>query len=111
MENPKYQIFVGKDDQFYFHLQARNGEIILASEGYTAKHSTENGIESVRENSPDDSRYERKTSTDNQHYFVLKATNGEIIGTSEMYTTTAAMENGLESVKENGSDAPVEDLT
>ncbi len=34
MDNPKFRIFVGKDGQYYFHLKARNGEIILQSEGY-----------------------------------------------------------------------------
>ena len=66
MENPKYQIFLGKDDQFYFRLRARNGEIILASEGYTEKHNAVNGIDSVRENAPIDDRFERKMSSDDQ---------------------------------------------
>jgi uncharacterized protein len=44
-------------------------------------------------------------------YFVLKAGNGEIIATSESYTTTAAAKNGIGSVKENAPKAPVEDET
>ena len=47
----KYEVFLGKDQQFYFHLKAANGEIILASEGYTQKHNAEKAIESVRLNS------------------------------------------------------------
>jgi len=49
MKNPKFQIFEGKDQQFYFHLRARNGEIILASEGYTTKSACKNGIEAIKE--------------------------------------------------------------
>ncbi len=48
MDNPKYQIFKGKDGQFYFRLKAANGEIIASSEGYTTKQSAQNGIEAIR---------------------------------------------------------------
>ena len=51
---PKYEIFKSeKDQQFYFHLKAGNGEIILASEGYVAKESAQKGIHSVGVNAPD----------------------------------------------------------
>lgn len=73
--------------------------------------SCKNGIESVRKNSPDDSRYERKESTNGKHYFVLKAGNSQIIGTSEMYESVSGMNNGIESVKKNGQAAEIEDLT
>ena len=111
MKNPKFQIHKGKDDQFYFHLRAANGEIILVSEGYKKKDSAENGIESVKTNAPDDERYERKTSAKKQPYFVLKAANHEVIGTSEMYSSEAARDNGIEAVKDDAPGAPTEDLT
>ena len=50
--NPKFEIYNDKAGEFRFRLKARNGEIILASEGYKTKASCENGIESVRKNSP-----------------------------------------------------------
>jgi uncharacterized protein len=58
-----------------------------------------------------DSRYERKTSKDDKPYFVLKAANGEIIGTSEMYSSSSAAEKGIESCKANGPSAPTKDET
>lgn len=51
----------------------------------------------------------KKTSTGVK--FNLKAGNGEIIATSEIYTTEAACRNGIESVKRNAPEAPVEDQT
>lgn len=48
--NPKFEIYTDKAGEFRFRLKARNGEIILSSEGYKAKASCENGIESVRKN-------------------------------------------------------------
>lgn len=51
--NPKFEIYTDKAGEFRFRLKARNGEIILSSEGYKAKASCENGIESVRKNAPE----------------------------------------------------------
>ena len=48
--NPKFEIYEDKAGEFRFRLKARNGEIILSSEGYKAKASCKNGIESVRKN-------------------------------------------------------------
>jgi uncharacterized protein YegP (UPF0339 family) len=39
--------------------------------------------------------------------FNLKATNGQVIGTSELYESIAARENGIESVKKNAPDAEI----
>ena len=51
--NPKFEIYTDKAGEFRFRLKARNGEIILSSEGYKAKASCENGVESVRKNAPE----------------------------------------------------------
>ncbi len=48
--NPKFEMYTDKAGEFRFRLKARNGEIIAVSEGYVAKASCENGIESVRKN-------------------------------------------------------------
>ena len=87
-----------------FDLKAGNGQVILTSEVYTTKAACQNGIESVKKNAPDDARYERKDSTNGKPTFNLKATNGQVIGTSELYETVAARENGIESVKKNAPD-------
>lgn len=107
----KFEITTRKNGEFQFNLKAGNGQIVLTSEGYTTKANCVKGIESVKKNSPDDSKFERKDSTNNKFYFNLKATNGQIIGTSQMYTTSASRENGITSVKTNGPIAEVVDLS
>ena len=52
-KNPKFEIYNDKAGEFRFRLKAGNGEIIAASEGYKAKDSCKNGIESVKKNAPD----------------------------------------------------------
>lgn len=51
--NPAFEIYADKAGEFRFRLKAKNGEPILASEGYKAKASCENGVESVKKNAPD----------------------------------------------------------
>jgi len=95
---------MGKDGQYYFALTAKNGQVILASEGYKAKEGCENGIESVKHASMEEKSFVRKTTTDGQTYFTIRASNGQAIGKSETYKTKESMENGIRSVKTN---APV----
>lgn len=107
----KYEIFSDKSEKFHFRLKAGNGEIILASQAYSSKSAAHNGIESVQKNSADDERYERLTAKDGSPYFNLKAANQQIIGHSEMYKSTASRDNGIDSVKKNGSTDKIVDLT
>ncbi|MBE6116420.1 MAG: DUF1508 domain-containing protein [Erysipelotrichaceae bacterium] len=53
VKNPKFEMYVDKSGEYRFRLKARNGEIILASEGYSQKAGCKNGIESVRKNAAD----------------------------------------------------------
>lgn len=111
MDNPKYEIYKGHDDQFYFRLRAANGEVILASEGYTTADACRGGIESVRENASNDERYRREDAADGQFYFVLSAPNGEAIGMSERYTTERWRDGGIQVVMMIAPEAPVEVTT
>ncbi|MDH6356126.1 uncharacterized protein YegP (UPF0339 family) [Dysgonomonas sp. PH5-45] len=103
----KFIITKRKNNEFQFNLKAANGQTILTSEGYTTKASCLNGIESVRKNAPDDTKYERLVSKNNKPYFNLKAANGQVIGTSELYESEAARENGIVSVKKNAHKADI----
>lgn len=58
--NPKFEVYTDKAGEFRFRLKARNGEIIAVSEGYKAKPSCMNGIESVRKNAPEAEVVEEK---------------------------------------------------
>lgn len=107
----KYEIYSGKNGQFYFRLKAANGEVILASEGYVSKAGCENGIASVKKNAGDEAHYDRLTAKDGSPYFNLKAANHQVIGRSEMYSSPQARDKGIESVRKNGPVADVHDLT
>ena len=56
--------------------------------------------------------YELSKAKDGQYRFVLKAGNGEVILTSELYKAKASAENGIASVQNNSPDeARYEKLT
>lgn len=107
----KFVITKRTNGEFQFNLKADNGQTILSSEGYSSKANCDNGIESVRKNSQDDTKFDSKTSSNGKYYFNLKATNGQIIGTSEMYESASGRDNGIDSVKNNAPGATVDDQT
>ena len=51
--------------------------------------------------------FHEKTSENGQHYFVLKASNGEVIGTSETYISKESRKLGIEAVMETAPIAVV----
>ena len=107
-----------------FDLKAGNGEVIATSEVYSSEESCRKGIASVQKNAPvaavEDQtvegfaaekhpKFEMYTDKAGEFRFRLKSTNGQIIAVSEGYKAKASCVNGIESVKKNAPDAPVEE--
>lgn len=107
----KFELKKSKNDKFFFSLLAGNGQNILQSEMYESKASAQNGIESVRKNAGDASRFEKLTSTKGEPYFVLKAGNHQVIGNSQMYASEKSRDNGIESCAAHAPAAGIEDLS
>ena len=106
----KFEMYKDAGDQFRFRLKAGNGQNILSSEAYTSKAGCKNGIESVMKNAGDDSNYEKLESKKGEPYFNLKSTNGQVIGTSQRYSSMSAMQSGIDSVKANAASSEISDL-
>jgi uncharacterized protein YegP (UPF0339 family) len=107
----KFTITNRKNGEFQFTLSATNGQVILTSQGYSSRANCTNGIESVRKNAMDESKFVEKTAADGSPYFVLMATNGQVIGTSQMYASAEACKKGIASVQANAANAVVADET
>lgn len=105
----KFVISQRYNNEFQFNLLAENGQVILSSEGYVSKSACSNGIESVKTNALDVTRFDKKISSNGKYYFNLRASNGQIIGSSEMYESQASRDNGLQSVMTNIKNASIED--
>ena len=107
----KFVITTRKNGEFQFNLKAGNGQVVLTSEGYTTKPSCMNGVESVKKNAPDLSRFEKKVAKNGKFYFNLKASNGQVIGNSEMYESENSRDNGIKAVQSNAANATIDDQT
>lgn len=103
-----FQSKTSKDGQFYFNLVSE-GKVLLKSEMYTQKRSCANGIESVKKNAAEAKRYERAVAQSGKHYFNLKASNGQVIGTSMMHDDEASLEAAISACQQAGS-ASVEEV-
>lgn len=106
-----FELSKSSDGQFHFVLKAGNAETILSSELYKAKASAENGIASVQNHCGADERYEKKVAANGKFFFSLKASNGQVIGMSQMYASEATRDGGIASVKANGASKTVKDKT
>ena len=107
----KFEITVRKNGEYQFNLKATNGQVILTSQGYATKANCLNGVESVKKNSQDEKRFDKKVASDGRPFFNLMATNGQVIGSSQMYANEINMNNGIASVMNNAKDAEIVDLT
>lgn len=105
-----------------FDLKAGNGQVIATSEVYTTASACKNGIASVKKNAPvaavedqtvegfakeKNPKFEIYQDKAGEYRFRLKATNGQVIATSEGYTAMTGCVNGVESVKKNAPDAEI----
>lgn len=106
----RFQVFRGKDEQFYFRLLDGQGAIFLASEGYKTLASCINGILSVKKNAALNERFRRRTALDGERYFVLTAGNRRVVGTSETFASEGELEADIRKVQQLAPQAGVEHL-
>ncbi|TNE34135.1 MAG: DUF1508 domain-containing protein [Alphaproteobacteria bacterium] len=107
----KFELYKDNAGEFRFRLKAGNGENVGASEGYKAKASAANGIESVKKNAPDSNRYSLFEGKNGKWYFNLKAGNGETILTSQGYGSEQGAKAGTEAVARAADGAETDDQT
>ena len=94
-------------EPFSFSFVNEAGKVVVKSENYKAKKSALNGIESVRKNSQNDGRYEFKESKSGKFFFNVKASNGQIVGTSALYASEAEREAAIAELKREAPAAPL----
>ena len=100
-----FKLSKGKSGKLHFTLHAKNTQVVLTSEAYNTRASAVNGIVSVKKNAATRVSFEVRTAKDGRAYFVLKAKNGEIIGTSQMYAHRSSAYVGIKSVMANAPSA------
>ena len=113
-----------KKDGFVFSLVASNGVVIGTSQTYRSSKSAQNGIESVRFNRNariedqtidgyeilTNPKYEVYKDEAGEFRFRLKAMNGDVVFSSEGYSSKSNAKNGIESIRKYAEEAKVEVL-
>jgi uncharacterized protein YegP (UPF0339 family) len=94
-----FETFQSVDGRYYFNLMAGNGENVLRSQGYTRLASAQNGVASVLAHGNDKRNFDLLQAKNGDWYFNLKASNGEIIGTSELYASKSNASRGAVAVR------------
>lgn len=94
---PDFELWKDQGGQWRFALQARNGEALVQSEGYTTRTAAINGVLSVLANGESAAAYELRTAANGEHYFNLRAANRQVIATSETYATAAGARAGVDA--------------
>lgn len=105
----KFVINTNSNGEYQFDFINDNNEIILSSGEYTRKFMCIKGIESVKLNSQDHTKFNRKTAQTNKRYFNIKAFNGKIIAISKMFDDKHLCDTELESFKTKALNAMIED--
>lgn len=96
-------------EPFLFRFTDDEGKVILKSENYKARASAVNGINSVKKNASSEKRYERKTAKNGKAYFNLKATNGQVIGTSPMFDNDLKRQDAIDILSSSAASAELDD--
>jgi len=103
----KFQMKTRENGDWQFNLKADNGQVVLSSQGYNSKDACLNGIASVKKNCLDENSFEKKEASNGKVFFNLKAGNGQVIGSSQMYADASGRDNGIDSVKSNAPSAEI----
>jgi uncharacterized protein len=107
-----YDLIEAQDGQWYFNLVAANGQTIGTSELYVTRSNAERALSTVvglvraaaETRAAKVAKFQTFRGLDAQHYFHLRAGNGEIVLQSQGYVQKASALNGIASVRQNGID-------
>ncbi len=96
-------------EPFSFAFVNDDGSTLLRSENYAVKNSAVKGIESVKKNCTEQSRYELKTAKNGKFFFNIKASNGQVVGTSVMFATEEARSAAITQMQNDAPNAAQEE--
>ena len=106
-----YEIFKDHNGHFRFWLIAGNGQLLLTSKAYETKRACTDAVAAARRNAALRKQFELKKAKDGKSYFVLKARNDEPLGRSKYYSSTELVDGAIETVRKDGPQGPINDLT
>lgn len=110
MKNPKYQIYRDRFQLDRFQLISEEGEVLLTSEPYSAKHIAEIGVISCQDFCSDPRNYIKRDTLEDEYYFVLKSSKNEVLGVSPAYKSPIERDEMIRVCQRDGITENVENL-
>ena len=105
----RFQLQKSSDGQFRFRLLAGNGQLLLTGGPYPAYAAALNGIDAVRRNALREGAFSLTESAAGEHFCVLRAADGQLIGQSQPYASLYSAEQGCDAVRRNAPGAALQD--
>lgn len=88
-----------RDSEYHFRLKSESGHVLLKSVRFNDKKEVEKIIRGLTGIQNKHHAFERKTDHNGKFLFNLKAENGQLLGSSQRYSSEAGMENGIKNLK------------
>lgn len=107
----RYEIKKSSNGNYYYTLKAPNHETVVVGEQLTNYNDVKSAIQQSMSSSSRADKIIKRLSSSGKPYFNLVAENGAILGSSQLYSSDASLERGIESIRKYGtSDALVVDV-
>ncbi|MXR37132.1 YegP family protein [Craterilacuibacter sinensis] len=107
----KFEVSKSKNGKYLFNLKAGNGQIILTSQLFDSLHHAIEAAQYLQSEPKLDARIRRKISTVGDPYFSVLGRGDKVLARSEMYSSSSAMERGIDSLLDHAPTAQVIDTT
>lgn len=89
----------GAEKPFSFSFVNDYGDTLIRSDNYTARKNASLGVASVKKNCVNYNRYELKETKSGKFYFNIKASNGQVVATSSLFSTPALRDDAISQMK------------
>jgi uncharacterized protein len=96
----KFIISMRSNHLFQFTLLDDESRVILFSQGYTRKPACQNGVNAIKRNCTNQLMYKRISFSSIHHYFTIKSSNGQVIGTSDFYESEELRDEMIKVIME-----------
>lgn len=84
---------------FHFHLKTDDGNSLLRSIEFSSREEINGIVEQLHALMEDHMVFERQTNHQGKFLFLLKDVQGKPLGSSQLYSSEAGMENGIKNLR------------
>ena len=106
-----FELTKTENGYYIFSLIDSDGQLLFTSQAYPQKSGAQHGIVSLKERVAHFICFERKKTSTNKLYFVIREAGGQVIGSSRRHSSIPSLESSITAIQKCISDAAVVDAT